>query len=247
MDHQSPDYGGEFVIVASLEDKQWREIKFPYYIPLVSEGITLQGRLHCRIRVNKSCFENNKGEDDDNDGYNELQESMWDSLGPHNKVSYFDPISEKFNMFPVPEPKPNQDENVIVGLGVLNECLYMTRLDDDKDGVEILVMKQYGVKESRTSLLFIRNLEINPTYECAVPFSVTETGEVALLIGAYDKKIVAYNPKDDNMRDILVETEFIFGDIMTYVESLISPEEYYWSEERHKMIENYLTKITWIV
>ncbi|XP_060170337.1 F-box/kelch-repeat protein At3g06240-like [Lycium barbarum] len=246
MRHLTPDYGGESVIVASLEDKQWREIEFPYDISSVSEGITLQGRLYYKVRVKKSYVENNNAEDDDNNGNKERQESVWDRFSHRNKVIFLDPISEKFKMFPVPDPKSYQEENVIVGLGVINECLCMTRMDGDKNGVEILVMKEYGVKESWTSLIFIRNLEINSSYEFAVPFSMTETGEVALIIGAFDKKITVYNPMDDNMRDILVEPEFIFGDIITYVESLISPEEYYWSEEQHKMTEHNRTKIAWI-
>ncbi|XP_059288726.1 F-box protein CPR1-like, partial [Lycium ferocissimum] len=174
-----PDYGYRLFIVASLKDKHWRKLEFPYDIDvnLVSDGITLQGRLHYRVRFKKSYCENYNDEDDFNDGNNKRHKS--DS---RNQVICFDPISEKFIMFPVPEPKSNQEENAIVDLGVLNECLCMTCLDDDKGGVEILVMKEYGVKESWTSLFFIRNLEINPPYGFAVPFSVTEIGEVALII-----------------------------------------------------------------
>ncbi|KAK4708438.1 hypothetical protein R3W88_029363 [Solanum pinnatisectum] len=40
-----------FVIIASLEDKQWRELEFPYNIYSVSEGITLHGRLHYKVKV----------------------------------------------------------------------------------------------------------------------------------------------------------------------------------------------------
>ncbi|XP_019266477.1 PREDICTED: F-box/kelch-repeat protein At3g23880-like [Nicotiana attenuata] len=46
MHHQTPDYGGEFVIVASLKDKIWKRVKFPYNIRSVRGGITLHGRLH---------------------------------------------------------------------------------------------------------------------------------------------------------------------------------------------------------
>ncbi|OIS97153.1 PREDICTED: putative F-box protein At5g62060 [Nicotiana attenuata] len=64
MRHQTPDYGGEFVIVTSLKDKRWRTVKFPYDICSVCDGITLHGRLHYRLRVKKK------------------DESMWDSFGP---------------------------------------------------------------------------------------------------------------------------------------------------------------------
>ncbi|KAM3337126.1 hypothetical protein P3S68_032826 [Capsicum galapagoense] len=59
----------------------------------------------------------------------------------------------------------------------------MTRLEcDDKTCVEILVMKEYGVKDSWTSLFFIRNLEIDPSFGVALPFAITENGELALII-----------------------------------------------------------------
>ncbi|XP_060171099.1 F-box protein CPR1-like [Lycium barbarum] len=222
MQHQTPSYGGEFVIVASLEDKKWRFLEFPYDIPSVSSGITLHGRLHYKARVEKS-YKNNGN-------------NMWERVSSSNQIIYFDPISEEFNMFSVPEPKSNQEENDIVGLGVLNECLCMTRLEDDKGGVEILVMKEYGVKESWTSLFFIRNLEISPSYGFAVPLYMTETGGLALITDDRGNKVVVHNPKNDNMKNIFVEgkTGFRIGPIITYVESLIKPEEYYWSKKRHK-------------
>ncbi|XP_060171007.1 F-box/kelch-repeat protein At3g23880-like [Lycium barbarum] len=210
--------GRQLVKIASLVDKQWRKLKFPYDIHSMRCVITLHGRLHYWA----------SDEDDNKDGNNELHESIWGPLCCPRKLTYFDPISEKFHMFPVPEPKSDQEENVIAGLGVLNECLCMTRLQDDKS-VEILVMKEYGVKESWASLFFIRNLEIMPSCEDAVPFSVMETGEIVLIIDGHPKRVVVYNPKNDNMRVILVEGE---AEYITYEESLISPEEcdYDWSE-----------------
>ncbi|XP_019256450.1 PREDICTED: F-box/kelch-repeat protein At3g06240-like [Nicotiana attenuata] len=217
MDHQTPDYGGEFVIVASLKDKRWRTVKFPYDIRSVSEAITLHGRLHYGVRVKKK------------------DESMWDSFDPCNEIIYFDPVSEKFHMFPVPEPKTDQGENAIVGLGVLNECLSMTCLKDDKVGVEILVMKEYGVKESWTSLFFIRNLKINPSYGMVTPFSMTEDGELILEIYDLEEKFVVYNPKNDNTQNLHIRGEKVsIYDTINYVESLISPKEYYRSRKRHK-------------
>ncbi|KAF3677010.1 hypothetical protein FXO38_04007 [Capsicum annuum] len=129
MDHQTPDYGGKFVIVASLKDKEWRQLEFPYDIPSASEGITFQERLHYRLNVKE--FKN---------GRDEFQRTMYElSSSSFDQVIYFDPISEKFHMFPIPEPKSNHEENVVVGLGVLNECLCMTLLVDEKASVEVLV------------------------------------------------------------------------------------------------------------
>ncbi|KAF3678965.1 putative cell differentiation protein RCD1 -like protein [Capsicum annuum] len=85
----------EFVMDANLDDKQWRPVEFPYNIRSLSYdiNITLHGRIH-----------------------------LWLKGKNNSKLINFDPISEKFHMFPIPEPKSNQEENVIVGLGVLNEC-----------------------------------------------------------------------------------------------------------------------------
>lgn len=109
----------------------------------------------------------------------------------------------------------------------------MTRLDYDKSGVEIFAMK-----ESWIFLYFIRNLEINPSYDFVVPFFVTKTGEIALETEIdFHDKVVVYNPKNDNMRDILdieKETMCYSSPIVNYIESLISPKEYYWSEKLHK-------------
>lgn len=62
-------------------------------------------------------------------------------------------------MFSVPEPKSDQGENVIIGLGVLNDCLSMTCLEDDKGGVENLLC--YDLK---------RNLVNVDTLLCAFQF-----------------------------------------------------------------------------
>ncbi|XP_060170333.1 F-box/kelch-repeat protein At3g06240-like [Lycium barbarum] len=197
--------GSEFVIVASLEDKQWRLLEFPYDILSVCDGITLHGRIHCRVRVKESYI-----------SYNEHLT---------NALVCFDPASEKFHTFPVPEPKSDQEENAIAGLGVLNECLCMTQLQDDKS-VEILVMKEYGVKESWTSLFFISNSELDPYLGTIAPLFMTDNGEF-VLVTWNSEKVVLYNPKNNNILNVVVDgkTEYIWGTIR-YVESLISPKEY---------------------
>ncbi|KAM3270105.1 hypothetical protein P3S67_030011 [Capsicum chacoense] len=185
--------GDRFVTIASLEDKHWRRLEFPYDIHTVNYyGITLHERLHYYVPDVKNVEDDNDENSDEDDGN---KKGIWDRLPDSpRKLIYLDPITEKLHMFPTPEPKNNQQANIIVGLGVLNECLCMSRLDDDKSGVEILVMKEYGVKESRTSLFLIRNLKINSSYGDVVPFFVTEAGEVALITEYnHRKKVVVFN------------------------------------------------------
>ncbi|PHT75432.1 hypothetical protein T459_18954 [Capsicum annuum] len=198
----------EFVIVTSLKDKKWRKVEFPYHIVLVCNGITFHDRIHYRV----CCV------DDDNNGHECCSE-----------IIYFDPITEEFHMFPLLEPKSDQVENVIVGLGALNECLCIARLDNDKRDVEILVMKEYEVKESWTSLFSIRNLEIDPCYRALTPLFMTDNGELIFTIkNILDKiNILVYDPKNDNIKDIQLANgrkERMWCTIC-YVECLISPDE----------------------
>ncbi|PHU12566.1 hypothetical protein BC332_19496 [Capsicum chinense] len=152
-DTYSPDRR-KFVTVASLKGKKWRLHEFAYEIVSARDGITLHERLHYRVRV----------------------KHVWDGYGGHNTVIYFDPISEKFHMLPIPEH--GREKNEIAGLGILNECLCMARQEHDR-GFEILIMKQDGIKESWTSLFFIKNQEI-PYFGFLVPFSVSENHYNAL-------------------------------------------------------------------
>ncbi|XP_070045465.1 F-box/kelch-repeat protein At3g06240-like [Nicotiana tomentosiformis] len=218
-----PGYGCETAIIASLKDKKWRGIHCPYDILslCVPDWITMHGRLHSRVRVKI---------------INGIQ-----CCGPYNSLIYFDVVSEKFHMFPIPDTVSEKIdqfqipklENAIVGLGVLNGCLSMTYLDYCKD-LEIWIMKEYGVKESWTSLFIIRNLEICHYYGLAKPLFMTKTGKIVLLLWSNGAKVVAYNPKYDSIRDFLVPSERESINAITYVESLISPKEYYWNNYIHK-------------
>ncbi|KAL3363149.1 hypothetical protein AABB24_012448 [Solanum stoloniferum] len=96
-------------------------------------------------------------------------------------------------MFPIPEPTRNKKENDIIDLGISYECFCMTQLVDDKRGVEILIMKEYGVKESWTSLFLIQNLQINSWYKFDVPFFVTKTREIVFVRYYYEENEVVYN------------------------------------------------------
>ncbi|XP_060190316.1 F-box/kelch-repeat protein At3g23880-like [Lycium barbarum] len=152
--------------------------------------------------------------------------SVRDGITLHGRLHY------RFHMLHIPEPDQEEKENIVAGLGVLNQCLCMTRLKHD-GGLEILVMKEYGIKESWTSLLFIKKLEIyHYEFGFVAPFSVTENGKFALIIDQIERRVVIYNPKNNNMQDIVVAD--VDRSTITYMESLISPKGYYWCEKRPK-------------
>lgn len=67
---------------------------------------------------------------------------------------------------------------------------------------------------------------------------MSKNGRLALILHykkpyrVYDG-VVAYDPKNDCMQDILELRYQNDISVITYVESLISPIEYYWNEEQH--------------
>lgn len=75
---------------------------------------------------------------------------------------YFDPITEKFDIFFCSKTM----RILYFGLGVLNECLC---IDMIKENIEILSMKEYGVKKSWTSLFIISDLQFDPSYGLILP------------------------------------------------------------------------------
>ncbi|OIT35024.1 f-boxkelch-repeat protein [Nicotiana attenuata] len=211
-DYKALMFTKEFVVIASLKGKKWRRAEFSYNIPSPCfdgyDGITFHGRLHFKMKVKKSYFDRRNSQN----VYNFYDSGMSDCL------ICFDPIFEEFDTFPIPESKSDEEEIVISGLGVLNECLCMTC--EYSKSFEILVMKEYGVKESWTPLFFIRNLLF---FGFVVPLTVTENGELALIIRNHNcQQVVIYNPKNDIIREILVHGKtYLF---ITYVESLILPK-----------------------
>ncbi|KAM3320813.1 hypothetical protein P3S67_008015 [Capsicum chacoense] len=214
----------KYVIVASLKDKKWRKLEFSHYIPSVRSGVALNGRLHF-IQVRRK---HDLGHYLDKNFYIRPELKCcdfwaWKGIPPFGELIYFDSISEKFHKFPVPR-------GFIVGLGVLNECLCVACLRSG--GMEILVMKEYGKVESWTSTYVIKNFEINPYFGYAESLFMTEDGE-ELVIKVSRDQVVAYNLKDDSVRQILVRTLTVCISSITYVPSLISPQDYNWRDKQY--------------
>ncbi|KAG5593709.1 hypothetical protein H5410_034941 [Solanum commersonii] len=126
--------GVEFVTIASLKDKEWRLLKFSYDIRSIRT-----------VRNKKYNVDNDNYNNDDNDDDNHDQDNI---------VIYFDPISEKLDIY-VSDPKWKKSYS---WFRILKEYLCISRLDYDEDHVEIFVMKEYGDKKSWTCLYFITSL-----------------------------------------------------------------------------------------
>ncbi|XP_019192326.1 PREDICTED: F-box/kelch-repeat protein At3g23880-like [Ipomoea nil] len=149
------------VMVASLKNKEWREVTFPYHAYLARDGVNFRNTLHWRVIPSRMV-------------------SSWRC----KTIVYFDAESDEFKELPTPELE--QRSNIIVGLGIIDNCLSMARLWKATNTIEVLVMKKYGVKRSWYLTITQPNLlasvpDYYPTYLLTItqPISIQSPGSSA--------------------------------------------------------------------
>ncbi|XP_058202750.1 F-box/kelch-repeat protein At3g23880-like [Rhododendron vialii] len=202
---------GEFVVVVSFRNKSWSIIDFPFMISTMESGPIVNAKLHWFASKNDSGSQ---------------------PLSPH-QIIYFDAHVDKFGEVAMPEPK-RRDGDIIVGLGVLDECLCMSRWDYPRSNVEVLVMKHYGVKKSWTILFAVSDCLRFNLEDRLVPLGYTKYGEVLAMVRSrwtLDWHISAFNPTDSSHRIISTPKELNFEYPIAYDENLITPTGYDWEEE----------------
>lgn len=204
-------YGYESVLVGSLKGKSWTHVDCSSYIITSFEpGPIVNERLHWKVREKKKS--------------------------EYSQIVYFNPQMRTFTKVPMPQPKHSVDGDIIYGLGVMDGCLCMSRLDNQSDGeryhIEVLAMKEYGMEKSWTLMFVVSNFW---------PFGFTKNGKaLALKVAPHQEGmgiwvISVYNPMDNSIRDIPVPTPLSTFDngvyAQTYEESLVKPTDYYWEDE----------------
>ncbi|XP_058202726.1 F-box/kelch-repeat protein At3g23880-like [Rhododendron vialii] len=154
--HQTPSYSSEFVVVGSFKGKSWTMIHFPYSVRTANSGPIVNQNLHWYASKNI-----------DTGNY---------FLSPH-QIIYFDAHMDKFEEVPMPDPR-GEDGDIICGLGALDGCLCTFRCKGEKS-VELLLMKEYGVQNSWTSIIAVSDfLTSSPYYELLAPLCYTKNGEI---------------------------------------------------------------------
>ena len=172
----------------SLRKKRWAEVDFRYTLTSGSNyGPVVNGNQHW-LSEREDRYE--------------------------KTVIYFDGGCDKFSEVPLPEQYKIQAK-VVGGLGKLDGCLALA-LCDEVGGIELWVMKDYGVKESWTS--FFKCLD-SPFHQVLLhPLCITKDGEVLMVKDL--KEIVAYSPQKKLVRSILMKNSI---GVASYVETLVSP------------------------
>ncbi|KAG5543798.1 hypothetical protein RHGRI_016526 [Rhododendron griersonianum] len=158
-------------VAACLKSKHWTNVYFPYKLKSGDSGLVVNERLHWVVKR-------------DGDGMRSSTQL----------IVCFDPLVDEFVEFSTPLPYYGE-RNVILGLGILYGCLSVARYyyfersygpdDDPNPNIEVLIMKEYGVEESWTSLFVISHFvglykfySYKPhIYGCLVPLGLTKSGK----------------------------------------------------------------------
>ncbi|CAH9102373.1 unnamed protein product, partial [Cuscuta epithymum] len=159
---------GGFVFSASLQNnKAWTLLSFPYNSYSPRSGVNFNNTFHWRVSdVKRPCAllkpHQHDYSESDSTGLDDYSEShscgfdsdedgsgwVWDNSLGCNNIAYFDPINEEFKTLPSPDPCNTEEEDSIVGLGIIDDCLCMARTDDKMQMVQVLIMKECGKRES---------------------------------------------------------------------------------------------------
>nr|GMD59330.1 F-box/kelch-repeat protein At3g23880-like [Ipomoea batatas] len=207
------------VLVVSLKNKQWRKVSFPYHaISGTDGGVNFRNTLHWRVA------------DSDSDWYFSLR---------CKKVVYFDAESDEFKELPTPN-FPDKSCSIL-GLGIIDDahlCMARDKWDEIGD-VEVLVMKEYGVKNSWISQFVISGSQFRSGYYRNFTFYSSKYNTQALIGSCFYGwwGTLVYHFKNKKLENFLEAGHAIRSTaICSYVQSFDSPHEFSWrdDDDQHK-------------
>lgn len=185
------------VKVYSLRANSWKRIgDFPHNVYNKCPGIFVSGALHWLVT----------SEDD----------------SPCTLcVLYLDLAEEKYGLLQLPEYEPDQ---MYCEIGVLGGCLCMYRYISEID-FEVWFMKEHGMMESWTKFsITVSHITGLDKFIHMKPLCCTENGQIVLRVGR--KRLVLYKPKEELFRYLLFHGMSEHSETVTYVESLVSPNNF---------------------
>ncbi|XP_019192404.1 PREDICTED: F-box/kelch-repeat protein At3g23880-like [Ipomoea nil] len=204
----------ETVLVASLKNKVWRKVLFPYEVESVRDGgVNFHNTLHWRVAQSAT------------DWYSSLR---------CKKVVYFDAESDEFKELPTPS-FPAGESCSILGLGIIDHGrhLCIAREKRKKTGeLEVLVMKEYGVKNSWMTQFVISASQLRSGFLRDFTF-YTSRNNTRALIGSclygwwgalvYHFKLENFLEAESGLRNHTA--------MCSYVQSFVSPHEFIWRDD----------------
>ncbi|CAH9112277.1 unnamed protein product [Cuscuta epithymum] len=214
--HERPEYGGQFVIVSSLKSKVWRGVPFPYNYRTSQAGVSFNNTLHWMVSDIKLA--NIRGLD------HAFREYLtWSDFAAHNKIIYFDLVDDGFKILPPPKPLNPEEEDAVVGTGIIDGCFCMARRDKKRQVIQVSLMKEYGKQESWITAFAISLLPFGPHGDYHLKF-LSQNGMLFILVkGNYYQKTFVYDVKEDKLEQMLlfrgVRDAFGISGICFYIES----------------------------
>ncbi|CAH9095959.1 unnamed protein product [Cuscuta epithymum] len=173
------------VSFACFKSNTWKNLAFPSGVHSSRSSVNFRNTFHwslCHdVHIRSSPFRNIP-------------------IGRNNKIAYFDPVNDVFKILPSPEPCHREEDDWIVGMGIVNDCLCLARLDSETRTVQILAMKEYGNGES-----WFRAFDISLSkFGCDAEdlytfnfFSLEKNGKVFMKYG-HKRRTLVYDPvKED--------------------------------------------------
>ncbi|XP_027118582.1 F-box/kelch-repeat protein At3g23880-like [Coffea arabica] len=187
-----------FVYVASLRRRiEWTDINFPYKLirnqrTTLASGALVNGHLHWLVE---------------------------EGSGNEIVIVYFDETTNQFHKFPMPETTPHEGgfATPFLRLIVLDGCICMCISGSNFRSNDILIMREYGVKESWTTLFRIQGIQ-----GCFVPLFSSVSDDDILVSNAWE--IEVYNCKNNSSKKIKLspDRELLDGYPLVYEETLES-------------------------
>ncbi|CAH9118407.1 unnamed protein product [Cuscuta epithymum] len=209
--HSSADYGygGRFVEFASVRTKMWRPVTFPYNLRTAEDGVSFRNRLHWLVSDVKRLrdFEHDDGHEDFAN-HCPFEGWVWEDFSECNKIAYFDPVDDEFKTLPCPSPCNPEEEDSIVGLGIINDCLCMARRDNKNQTIEVLIMREYGKGESWFRLFHIYRsiFEGGDHFYGLTFFSPEESAKVLFIVrGYHNETAYVYDPVAGEDKQVMKE------------------------------------------
>ncbi|XP_031099660.1 F-box/kelch-repeat protein At3g23880-like [Ipomoea triloba] len=215
--------GDRTAMVASLKNKEWRKMTFPYYIGCSTDnGVNFHNTLHWRVNDSKQIT------------------FPWRC----KNIIYFEAESDEFKELPGPELCGLKSE--VLGLGIVDGCLSMVHQGKERGEKNVLVMKEYGVKKS-----WVRQFVISSASELfSIEYSYitlysskcnTKVLICSCLYGSWE--ILVYDVRNNKMDNYFLEYPkegegLCEAATCSYVESVVSPHEFIWRDDQHKPPEN---------
>ncbi|XP_019176475.1 PREDICTED: F-box/kelch-repeat protein At3g23880-like [Ipomoea nil] len=224
---------GHSLVISSLNHKEWRPVEFPYCPDSIRDGVNFRNTFHWLV----------------------VSDYKYDDVGlgfssSGNKIIYFDPVCDEFRILPTPDELRHfiiserryglryGREKLIVGLGVIDDCICMAVLGEEykikTNKIQVLIMKEYGRQESWMTAFAIQLPEIpNRHIRSTLIFyslkkDVQEVLFMHIVPGWYGLQVSVYDIKKDERKEVLTDFVTTTGrryivSTCFYVESLAWP------------------------